>query len=618
MRSKSIKTAAALCAVFVVAAAAAVSAHVNVRETRSTIASLRRAAEIVRWVVLREATDGRPVRLSRVARLQDEPPALPAADPAPSSSAPRAPRATPRSAAPSRATAAIPDPPQAPPAPSAPDTFDEVVEYRHVRPILRIGQDFTVRQNETTSDIVLLSGALRIDGHVRGDVVVIAGTVYAASTAQVDGDFVNIGGGMTVEPGAHLRGDLVTIGGALSAPAEFSPGGEQVVVGSTEIGDYVQGVIPWMTRGLMLGRVIVPSLGWIWIVAAISLGIAIVLGLVFESPVRACAEAITAKPLTTFLMGLLVLLLIGPLSFVLAVSIVGIIVLPFLFCALVIAWVLGKIAVARWIGWSVIPESEPGNRLQAVRSIAIGTLIITPIYMLPLLGLATWVILGVLGLGSATSSLFKALRRENPVPPKPPAPPEPIATPSMPSVPPMAPVADATASYAPLVEPSAGPAFDGPTPAAASTIASLPPPRAAEIPDAGLLALPRATFAQRVAAGALDVLLVLFIYSLMDVHQARGMFWYLTLLTMYNAAFWTWRGTTIGGIICQLRVVRTDGRRMEFGDSVIRGLSSVFSLLVFGLGFFWILLSGNTDRQAWHDLIAGTIVVRVPKSTPLR
>lgn len=620
MRSKSLKTAAAVCAVFVVAAAAAVSAHVNVRETRSTLASLQRAAEIVRWVVLRESTDGRPVRLARVARLQDDAPAAAAPPAAASPERPassRAPRVTPpAAAAPARAAAGAVQAPPPPPAPAVPDVPDEIVEYHRVRPILRIGQDFTVRQNETVSDIVLVSGALRIEGRVRGDIVVIAGTVHATSTAQVDGDFVNIGGGVTVEPGAHVRGDLVTVGGALSAPAEFSPGGEQVVVGSTEIGDYVQGIIPWVTHGLMLGRVIVPSLGWLWIVAAISLGIAIVLGLVFESPVRACAEAITAKPLTTFLMGLLVLLLIGPLSFVLAVSIVGIIVLPFLFFALVIAWVLGKIAVARWIGWSVIAESEPGNRVQAVRSIAIGTLIITPIYMLPLLGLATWVILGVLGLGSATSSLFKALRRENPLPPRPPAPPQPIAPDTTSSMPPIAPMPGAAASYAAGVDSSAGPAFEGAMPAAAAA-ATTAPPRPADLSDVGLLSLPRATFAQRVAAGALDVLLVLIVFQTMDPHSSE-LFWYLTLLTIYNAAFWTWRGTTIGGIICQLRVVRTDGRRMEFGDSAIRGLSSVFSLLVLGLGFFWILLSGNTDRQAWHDLIAGTIVVRVPKSTPLR
>ncbi|HVZ22785.1 MAG TPA: RDD family protein, partial [Vicinamibacterales bacterium] len=170
--------------------------------------------------------------------------------------------------------------------------------------------------------------------------------------------------------------------------------------------------------------------------------------------------------------------------------------------------------------------------------------------------------------------------------------------------------------YASVVEPSAGPAFDGPIPTTTTSAAGIPP-RQVDAVDADLLSLPRATFAQRVAAGALDGLLVLIVFQMVEPHS-RELFWYLTLLTIYNAAFWTWRGTTIGGIICQLRVVRADGRRMEFGDSVIRGLSSVFSLIVFGLGFFWILLSGNADRQAWHDLIAGTIVVRVPKSTPLR
>ena len=31
------------------------------------------------------------------------------------------------------------------------------------------------------------------------------------------------------------------------------------------------------------------------------------------------------------------------------------------------------------------------------------------------------------------------------------------------------------------------------------------------------------------------------------------------LLLAYHIAFWTWKGTTVGGIICQLRVVRIDG-----------------------------------------------------------
>jgi uncharacterized RDD family membrane protein YckC len=36
---------------------------------------------------------------------------------------------------------------------------------------------------------------------------------------------------------------------------------------------------------------------------------------------------------------------------------------------------------------------------------------------------------------------------------------------------------------------------------------------------------------------------------------------------------------------------------------------------VAGLGFFWIAF--DHERQAWHDKIAGTVVVRVPKTVPL-
>jgi uncharacterized RDD family membrane protein YckC len=164
----------------------------------------------------------------------------------------------------------------------------------------------------------------------------------------------------------------------------------------------------------------------------------------------------------------------------------------------------------------------------------------------------------------------------------------------------------------PLQEPTPGPA-------AAVVYPSLGAPQVASAPlaDGSLLALPRARFTQRVAAGALDSFLIFLVFLFVEPHN-RGMFWFLAMLTMYNVAFWTLRGTTIGGIICRLRVVRTDGKPLAWEDSAVRGLSSLFSLLALGIGFLWIQLGDNRERQAWHDLIAGTIVVRVPQSTPLR
>ena len=86
------------------------------------------------------------------------------------------------------------------------------------------------------------------------------------------------------------------------------------------------------------------------------------------------------------------------------------------------------------------------------------------------------------------------------------------------------------------------------------------------------------------------------------------------LFLIYRIAHWSWQGTTVGGIICRLRVARIDGAPIRFTEAAVRGLSSILSTLVVGLGWLWILW--DPERQAWHDKIAGTLVVRVPSDWP--
>ena len=131
-----------------------------------------------------------------------------------------------------------------------------------------------------------------------------------------------------------------------------------------------------------------------------------------------------------------------------------------------------------------------------------------------------------------------------------------------------------------------------------------------------LLSLPRATFWRRVAAAVLDFVLVMVVFQMMDLNGRRDEFWFCVMLVIYLTALWAWRGTTIGGIIAHLRVVRTDGLALSGSDSLIRAVSSLFSAFVLGLGFLWILK--DAERQGWHDKIAGTYVVMVPRSVPLR
>jgi uncharacterized RDD family membrane protein YckC len=109
----------------------------------------------------------------------------------------------------------------------------------------------------------------------------------------------------------------------------------------------------------------------------------------------------------------------------------------------------------------------------------------------------------------------------------------------------------------------------------------------------------------------LDALLVGFLMGVLHhVYHLE-----LLVLAAYGAVMWKMRGSTIGGIVFDLRVVRLDGREIDWETAIVRALGCFLSLAVAGLGFFWIAF--DDQKQAWHDKIAGTVVVRVAKGTPL-
>ena len=471
-------------------------------------------------------------------------------------------------------------------------TRDE--RYEHwSRPVLRIGQDYTLRAGAVVEEALVIAGDATIDGAVDHDLVVVLGKAHITKTAVIDGSLVVAGGSAFIDPEALVRGDLIVVGGALESPAGFFPGGQQVVIGTQALGGTLEAFAPWITRGLLWGRPIVPQLQWVWVVVGIVFVVYLIVGAFAHRPVHDATEKLSEKPLTTFGAGLLVLLLTGPVCLLLTVSVIGIAVVPFVLCALFVGWIIGKVGVMRWIGRTLLPESSEG-RGQAIRSFVIGFGALCVVYMIPLLGFIAWTLVGVFGLGAASLAFIAAYRQENPAPPPraQPEPPRPAAPPPpAPPTPPLVPAAPDLASGA------ATSAFDLPPPAPATELGSFP----------------HAPFQDRLAAFVLDVVLVVFVQQVLDLtHRDSGVF---LLLLAYHIGFWTWKGTTVGGIICQLRVIRTDGTLVRFADALVRGLASIFSLVVLGIGALWILR--DPERQAWHDKIAGTYVVKVPRNWPL-
>ena len=453
-----------------------------------------------------------------------------------------------------------PEPPEAPPAPRGGG-----------RPVVQIGSDLEVAAGERVEDVVSILGNAAVAGHVDGDMVALLGTVTLDSTAVIEGDFVAVGGSVTVEPGVAIGGDMVVVGGSLHAPPGFSAAGEQVVIGSLPgMRDFAP-VLRWITEGLLLGRLIVPDLAWIWVFVLVQLLLFLATNAVFERPVRSAAAVLAGKPLTAILAGILVVLLCGPVTIVLLVSVIGIPVVPLLWIVLFLAGLFGHVSVARWIGGSILAEAVRGDRVQATRSVAIGFVVLCVAYMVPVLGIMVWLMASVTGLGAAAATFFEGLRREHPAPAGP-----------------LAPIPSLEA---------------GPDPGDMPGAAGAEPPAQSPV---DLAAMPLAGFASRLGALVLDAVLLALVCGLAGLHLR----WSFAVVLAYHVALWSWISTTVGGIICRVRVVRGDRGPLQFTDALVRSLAGIFSVAVAGLGWLWILWDAR--RQSWHDRIAGTYVVRVP------
>jgi uncharacterized RDD family membrane protein YckC len=211
-------------------------------------------------------------------------------------------------------------------------------------------------------------------------------------------------------------------------------------------------------------------------------------------------------------------------------------------------------------------------------------------YLVPVLGFVVFILLSMIGYGAVLYALLNRIRRSR----------------SAGAVPTGAAPQFAQASANAAAAEAQGAPATGATETPAGPTAPLP-----------LTTLPRPGFWPRIGALFIDAIIVGVVVRLLfdwpDGHSEHRFF--LLGLAVYGAVMWKVKGTTIGGIVFDLCVVRLDSRPLDWPTVCVRALGCILSLCALGLGFFWIGI--DPGKQAWHDKLAGTIVVRVPKGTPL-
>jgi uncharacterized RDD family membrane protein YckC len=269
--------------------------------------------------------------------------------------------------------------------------------------------------------------------------------------------------------------------------------------------------------------------------------------------------------------------------------------------ALILALLFGKVGVICLIGRGFARTSGAAKFQVPIFAFLIGGVILTLAYAIPFFGIFAWAVATVFGLGGAIVALSNTFKREEAK-----VPPAPVLVSTI-RPPGYGTGVNAPAASAPI--PGASSAGPG-----VGSAAALPPfvQQAASMNPQDTVLLPRAGFWARLAAAMLDLfLLTMLVIWLPLVGPAL----FIPLAVAYFAAMWTWKGTTIGALVMGHKVVRTDGREVDFPVALVRSVLSIFSTFVAFLGCLWA--AWDHEKQTWHDKIAGTVVVKMPRDFAL-
>lgn len=475
----------------------------------------------------------------------------------------------------------------------------EVREGETVDAFVVIGGNGVVK-GKVLDAAVVVGGNLDISGEVGDAAVAVLGNLHVRSNAVVNGDAVSIGGQLNTEDGATVRGETQAV--------EFGNFGLP----------HLEHLALWFNHCVLKLRPLAPQVGWVWIVAGVFFVFYLLVAVVLNRPVQICVSELNRRPVTTFFTGLLAKLAAPIVLLILAATGIGLIVVPFLIAALFFAAIIGKVALIEYIG-DALRRAVGGNEpLKPVIALCAGTLLILVCYNIPILGLLTFALLAVWGLGVGVTAAFASFKRESP--PKPASPAAPVGQPGFIAPMPVAVAAGpdtlnvAAGLASSTIVPETMPAAPLANPTAPIQPVTATPQPGATVPEA--LAYPRAGFWERMGAAFLDLVIVGILSGVAGNFLDRVMPAYVLFVTLaYFAGMWAWKGSTVGGVVLSLKVVRLDNGPVTFPVALVRGLGAALSAVVFFLGFLWI--AWDPEKQGWHDRIAGTVVIRLPRGTPL-
>ncbi len=451
-------------------------------------------------------------------------------------------------------------------------------EKRYRQSLIQIGANNTLLENEVADEMITVMGnsssagyvngemvtvlgSSKLNGHVNGEYVVVLGTAELGPNAVVEGEVVVIGGDLKIDPMAQIYGETINI--------PFIP---QALI------NHFNHIPVFIKENVFLFRPISLDVSMTWTLAGVFLALYWILAALFPRQIEKTTTALEEKPGNSFLAGALVLVMFGPFSLILVSIVIGIPLVPLMLIFLMLATCFGKASVFNFLGRRIGKSFSSESKMPQLMAILIGGILIYLFYLIPFLGGMLWMGLTVLGLGAACVALGDGYSRKR----------------------------AASLEIARQARISAGSleGEEGEIPADYAPEAGTP---LSQIDTAQSVHFPRVGFWWRFLATVIDFIIVGAVTGILTGGNGGSPI----IPFVYYILMWGWKGSTLGGMALGIRVQKLNGEKLDWSTAIIRSLSTLVSIIPVFLGFFWV--AWDPDKQSWHDKIAGTTVVQVPR-----
>lgn len=249
--------------------------------------------------------------------------------------------------------------------------------------VVKVGGDIVVASGKRVESAVAIGGDVEVMGFVEEDVVAIGGGVY-------------------LRPGAVVRENAVSIGGEVEVADEARLYGDRVEVNDFRLTHLILFRSPWLHSVVPFGFQVVTFLGF--------LALGVLVTVLLPAPVKRFSQQLKNYPLPSAGWGVLTLILIVPVIVFLAISIIGIPLIPLTVAGLFILAFLGTLALAHLFGerlFQALNKPHPA----IVLNVVLGLLLLWVLKFIPFIDWLVNIVILIFGLGSVMFVLVKRVRK---------------------------------------------------------------------------------------------------------------------------------------------------------------------------------------------------------------